>query len=151
LDYNAEFKSPGQVESFYSEDAYRSSDHDPVLVGLSLNNYDFTGFFPPITNLPAHNEVKAGSAVPIKFSLDGNQGLDIFVAGTPTSMPINCDTGAELGPAQAINISEELSYRSDIDTYSVTWKTAKNWTGCRLLTIELVDGTVHEARFHFAR
>jgi uncharacterized protein len=151
LDYNAEFKSPGQVESFYSEDAYRSSDHDPVLVGLSLNNYDFTGFFPPIANLPAPNSVKAGSSVPIKFSLDGNQGLDIFVAGTPTSTPINCDTGAELGPAQAINISEELSYRSDIDTYSVTWKTAKNWTGCRLLTVELVDGTVHEARFHFAR
>ena len=47
LDYNTEFKSPNQVESFYAPDAYRSSDHDPVLVGLSLNNYDFTGFFPP--------------------------------------------------------------------------------------------------------
>jgi hypothetical protein len=36
LDYNVEFKSPGQITSFYSPDAYRSSDHDPVLIGLSL-------------------------------------------------------------------------------------------------------------------
>jgi predicted extracellular nuclease len=36
LDYNEEYKSPRQVESLYSEDAYRSSDHDPVIVGLEL-------------------------------------------------------------------------------------------------------------------
>ena len=33
-DYNVEFKSPGQVISLYAPDAYRSSDHDPVLVGI---------------------------------------------------------------------------------------------------------------------
>ena len=36
LDYNTNYKSAGQVTSFYSADAYRSSDHDPVLVGLTL-------------------------------------------------------------------------------------------------------------------
>lgn len=36
LDYNVEFKSTGQVSSFYNDDAYRSSDHDPVVVGLNL-------------------------------------------------------------------------------------------------------------------
>jgi uncharacterized protein len=36
LDYNDDFKSPSQVESLYAPDAYRSSDHDPVLVGLQL-------------------------------------------------------------------------------------------------------------------
>jgi predicted extracellular nuclease len=35
LDYNTNFKSPGQVGSLYSPDAFRSSDHDPVVVGLS--------------------------------------------------------------------------------------------------------------------
>jgi hypothetical protein len=34
LDYNVEFKSVGQIASFYNADAYRSSDHDPVLVEL---------------------------------------------------------------------------------------------------------------------
>ncbi|MDD2739740.1 MAG: ExeM/NucH family extracellular endonuclease [Methylomonas lenta] len=34
LDYNTEFKTPGQVSGFYAADAYRSSDHDPLLVQL---------------------------------------------------------------------------------------------------------------------
>jgi uncharacterized protein len=37
LDYNTEFKTPNQVNTFYAPDAYRSSDHDPVLVALTLN------------------------------------------------------------------------------------------------------------------
>jgi len=36
MDYNVEFKSENQVESFYDPAAFRSSDHDPVIVGLSL-------------------------------------------------------------------------------------------------------------------
>lgn len=35
LDYNTNFKSPAQLTSFYANDAYRSSDHDPVVVGLN--------------------------------------------------------------------------------------------------------------------
>ncbi|MFM7407445.1 MAG: ExeM/NucH family extracellular endonuclease [Cuspidothrix sp.] len=37
LNYNTEFKSPGQITSLYSPDQFRSSDHDPILVGLNLN------------------------------------------------------------------------------------------------------------------
>jgi hypothetical protein len=36
LDYNTNFKSAGQITSLYNADAYRSSDHDPVVVGLNL-------------------------------------------------------------------------------------------------------------------
>ncbi|AQT61691.1 ExeM/NucH family extracellular endonuclease [Cellvibrio sp. PSBB023] len=36
LDYNTEFKSDAQNISFYSPDAYRSSDHDPLVVSLNL-------------------------------------------------------------------------------------------------------------------
>lgn len=36
LDYNVEFKSAGQQTSFYSNEPFRSSDHDPVIVGLNL-------------------------------------------------------------------------------------------------------------------
>jgi uncharacterized protein len=36
LDYNTEFKSAGQITNLYASDAFRSSDHDPVLVGLDL-------------------------------------------------------------------------------------------------------------------
>lgn len=36
LDYNTEFKSASQIDSYYAADAYRSSDHDPVVVSLNL-------------------------------------------------------------------------------------------------------------------
>jgi len=37
LDYNTNFKSPGQISSLYAPDFYRTSDHDPVIVGLDLD------------------------------------------------------------------------------------------------------------------
>ena len=36
LDYNVEFKSEQQITDFYAPDAYRSSDHDPIIVDLLL-------------------------------------------------------------------------------------------------------------------
>ncbi|MFO1330100.1 MAG: ExeM/NucH family extracellular endonuclease [Rubrivivax sp.] len=35
LDYNVEFKSVAQLSSYYAPDAYRSTDHDPVVLGLN--------------------------------------------------------------------------------------------------------------------
>lgn len=37
LDYNEEYKTEEQIASFYAPDAFRSSDHDPVIVDLDLN------------------------------------------------------------------------------------------------------------------
>jgi predicted extracellular nuclease len=37
LDYNTEFKTANQVNTFYSPGPYRSSDHDPVIVGVHFN------------------------------------------------------------------------------------------------------------------
>ncbi len=36
LDYNTEFKSASQITNFYANNAYRSSDHDPLVVSLKL-------------------------------------------------------------------------------------------------------------------
>ncbi|MCB8928440.1 MAG: ExeM/NucH family extracellular endonuclease [Ardenticatenaceae bacterium] len=36
LDYNVEFKTANQISLYYSADPYRSSDHDPVVIGLNL-------------------------------------------------------------------------------------------------------------------
>jgi len=38
LDYNTEFKSENQVITFYNSDAYRSSDHDPIIIGFNLQS-----------------------------------------------------------------------------------------------------------------
>ncbi len=36
FDYNLEYKTANHVETLYAPDPYRSSDHDPVVVGLDL-------------------------------------------------------------------------------------------------------------------
>ena len=38
LDYNEEFKTTEQKSLFYADHAFRSSDHDPVIVDLELNS-----------------------------------------------------------------------------------------------------------------
>ena len=37
LDYNVEFKAPANVTGYYSNDAYRMSDHDPVLIAMQFD------------------------------------------------------------------------------------------------------------------
>lgn len=37
LDYNTNFKSAAQIAGYYAADAFRASDHDPVVVGLDLD------------------------------------------------------------------------------------------------------------------
>lgn len=37
LDYNTDFKSEGQITNYYAADAYRMSDHDPVIISLQLD------------------------------------------------------------------------------------------------------------------
>ena len=114
--------------------------------------YDFTGFFAPVDNTPTLNVAKAGSAIPVKFSLNGDQGLDIFATGYPKSLQIDCDTSASVdGIEQTVTAgSSSLSYDPIADQYVYVWKTDKAWAGtCRQLVAMLNDGTDHVANFKF--
>ena len=113
--------------------------------------FNWSGFFRPVDNLPALNVVKAGSAIPLKFSLGGNKGLSIFAAGYPQSVQIACDTGAVLGGSEptANPGGSSLTY-SNSGQYNYVWKTEKAWAGtCRQLVVKLIDGTTHPANFRF--
>jgi predicted extracellular nuclease len=240
LDYNVEFKTANQVNTFYDPGPYRSSDHDPVLVGLDLNAaptvdaggpyaviegasvvvsatgsdpdldpltyawdldddgifetsgqaatfsaaalpapgthtirvevsdglltardtatvdviWDFSGFFQPVDNTPTLNVAKAGAGVPIKFSLDGDQGLDIIATGYPTSIEFDCDATA---PTDAIETTSSaggtgLTYDAATGVYTYKWKTHKSWSNtCRRFVVKLADGTFHYADFEFVK
>ena len=141
LDYNTDFKSAGQVASLYSPDQFRISDHDPVIVDLDLKvPYDFSGFFDTVANPPAVNSIKAGSTVPVKFSLGGYQGLDVFASG-PTVTPIDCTTHEPVGSSSPAGGSG-LHYDAVSDTYWFGWKTDKAAAGtCQSFSFELNDAT----------
>ena len=100
------------------------------------------------------NVVQAGVGVPVKFSLSGDQGLDIFAAGYPVSQQIVCDGGAPEDAIEETVIvgSSSLSYDAASDTYTYVWKTSKAWAGtCRQLNVRLNDDTEHKANFRFVR
>jgi hypothetical protein len=111
--------------------------------------FDFHGFLAPLANPPAVNRVNAGSSVPVKFSLGGDQGLSILAAGSPTVQPVFCGTTTPSGAATAA-AGPGLSYDPSRDQYTYSWKTDGRWKGtCARLDVRLSDGTTHSADFSF--
>ncbi len=113
--------------------------------------YDISGFFSPVNDW---NGVKAGKAVPIKFSLGGDQGLDIFAAGYPRSVAGTCEAGGVAGDAvETVTAGgSSLTYDAVADQYVYVWKTDKSWAGqCREFQLQFRDGTFVTAKFSFWR
>lgn len=78
LDYNVEFKSAGQVTSLYNVDPYRTSDHNPVVVGL----------FEAATPTPTPTSTATPTSTPTSTP-----------TATPTSTPTNTPTSTATGTA----------------------------------------------------
>ena len=117
--------------------------------------YDFDGYYRPAERPPALNTVKAGGAVPIRFGLAGDQGVDIFTTGYPALQPVACDSlrqrpaPGDLAGRVPVQISR-LKYVAGTGWYHAVWKTDKAWAGsCGALVIQLDDGKEHMAYFQF--
>jgi hypothetical protein len=128
------------------------------LAGVAYNVlYNFSGFFSPVDNPGpgptfVFNKVKAGSAIPVKFRLSGNQGLNIFATGYPQSEKVDCNSAGSLDDIEETVTAggSSLSYDASLDQYNYVWKTDKSWAGtCRKLIVRLIDSTDHVAYFNF--
>ncbi len=115
--------------------------------------YNYAGFFQPVDNIPTLNTVKAGSAVPVKFSLGDNQCLNIFAQNYPLSKLIKCDSQVSIDDIeQTVTAGQSsLSYDATANQYVYVWKTLKTYPvgTCRQLDVMLIDGTTHSAQFKF--
>jgi hypothetical protein len=113
--------------------------------------YDFDGFFWPVKNLPAVTRWKAGLHVPVRFSLNGFRGARPEAEGYPRSM--RCGGGDVQQLARAAQSKKKaFEYDRRSDKYAMLWKTDKKWAGsCREFVLKLDDGSVHTARFEFAK
>jgi len=121
---------------------------------LAEPSYSFTGFFQPVDNPLTRNTVKAGSAIPVRFSLSGNKGLGIFDPGYPASQTVQCNTTAPLDLVEETVAAgaSSLSYDSPSDRYTYVWKSDKSWAGsCRRLLLQLNDGSLKYADFNFSK
>lgn len=121
--------------------------------GVLVIQYNFAGFFHPVDNLPARNVVKAGSALPVKFSLGGDFGLDIFMAGFPKPMHVACDA-ADDAPIEETTTAgaSGLSYDQLTGQYTYVWKTDRKWVdSCPQLILKFNDGTERNLNFRFTK
>ena len=132
----------------YAGDVARgTSDHDPNVGVFATVKFPFAGFFSPVKAAPAVNTVKAGQTVPLKFSLGGNRGTDIFDSAPTVSLG-TCPAGT----GTSVAAEGRLHYDASADQYVFTWNTSKTWAGkCAVFSLKLVDGTTHEASFMFTR
>ena len=84
--------------------------------------YSFKGFFQPVNKLPTISTVKAGSSIPVRFSLGEDKGLEIFVAGYPLSGRTPSNPSAPLDAIdQTVTASSSgLSYSASSGQYTHT-------------------------------
>ncbi|WP_144006986.1 type I secretion C-terminal target domain-containing protein, partial [Pelomonas sp. KK5] len=80
IDYNTEFKQPACTTcgpDYYTATAYRSSDHDPLVIGLNLvNSLGGGSGRDTIVGTPGDDVIEGG---PGADTLTGNGGHDVFV------------------------------------------------------------------------
>ncbi len=117
--------------------------------------WSFSGFQNPLLNPPTENTTKAGSGVPIKFSLAGNQGLSVIAAGYPKSILYTCGAATrplDGGTPTSTTPTGGFTYDAARDTYTYNWKTEKSWGNtCRRFILKLTDGTFHYVDFRFVK
>ena len=107
----------------------RLADYDVTTHDGTLRvSYPFAGFQAPIDDTGV-NVVKAGSTVPVKFSLGQDFGLDILTGGDADAAGTLAWQGGR---------------------YRFLWRTDPAWAGTvRTLHLALADGSDHTARFRF--
>jgi hypothetical protein len=149
-DGNGVFCYDGASCSFPT-DTYRDSNYWVT----PLWAYRFTGFYQPIDIGGVWNTAKAGSAIPVKFSLGGAQGMDVINAGSPTATETACP-----GASAALDAVEEtvtasqsgLTYDASADQYTYVWKTNKAWAGkCYRFDLGLNDQSSHQFNVEFPK
>ncbi len=136
------FREPGKVCGL-------TSSFSPFALGYP-DEFDFTGFFSPVS-MTGENIAKPGQAIPVQFSLNGDQGLDVVTSARFVVEGTDTTPEGQLIPATTAGGSG-LSYSASSDQYTYVWKTAKTLsqkTG--RFELSLSDGTVHTFNVTFKK
>ncbi|MFZ2488491.1 MAG: ExeM/NucH family extracellular endonuclease, partial [Anaerolineae bacterium] len=138
LDYNVEFKSAGQVTSLYNADPYRTSDHDPLLIGLNLAPVDTSilltktvGTSPGVCATTSMITVPAGTAVYYCYTVANTGNLTLYMhdlvddqlGSIFASLPYTLTPGSSVSTVDA---GLEISATLDATTANTALWTAYN-------------------------
>ncbi len=127
----------------------------------TLSLYKFTGFLPPVDNLPVWNVAQAGRTIPIKWQLEDKFGLPWNNVATLTATVVKSEPSVFPCPGSNVEILDNIETYNDntqsmlkcdpvTGTCQYNWKTSKDYTGfCGSFTLKLTDGTERKANFEF--
>ena len=122
LDYNLNFKSANHQTTLYDPGPYRSSDHDPVIVGIQLNHAPTANAGGPYTvaeggsvTVAATGADEDGDAVTYAWDLDGDGEFDDATGASATFSAAAID-----GPAtRTIQVRVSDGDRETVDAATV--------------------------------
>ncbi|MEG0919920.1 MAG: ExeM/NucH family extracellular endonuclease [Comamonas sp.] len=159
LDYNSNFKSPAQQASYYAPDAYRSSDHNPIVLGLNLGKKPVDPGVPQehVLQLPSGKSLTVVFSSPDQCKLDVPPAVvDVKTLGAlpqGVTLPFAALKWSASGckPGGAVNLS--VTYPEGLPANTKYWKwgpTTSNmqphWYSIpaqvngNVLAVQLVDG-----------
>ena len=115
--------------------------------------YPFAGLFAPMANMPVTNVIKAGTTVPVRFSLGGDRGMTIFESSYPRTRQGSCRPGGTNTVKESLpKTAPTLTYDATSGRYTYALATEKSWAGtCRDLLLRLVDGTERAYALKFSK
>jgi YVTN family beta-propeller protein len=120
-----------------------------VTHSYSVGGYPFGGFLGSIRDGAV---IKAGTTVPIVFSLGGDRGLDVLAAGSPASGAVMCGSADAPESVQPAYSDYGLRFSASAGLYVFKWHTKRSWAGtCRAFVLTLNDGSVHQLTVKFRR
>ena len=101
--------------------------------------WNFGGFSGKNEGRPSLTSGKAGANLNLRFTLGGNQGMDVIAAGYPRSGAFTCGGSPLLDATEPVSADLNIS---DGGQYLFNWKTNKAWANtCRSFVLKLADGT----------
>ena len=167
LDDNGSFETPGRSVTFSAAGLHgpvirtiavrataptglTATDETTVSISAIDDDFAFDGFR-GLKNLPDVNESNTGTQF-IRFSLGGNQGLDIFKNDHPMSASYPCGSTPPSTGNEPTRLQGENGFRYDAgaDEYTFKWNIDKSWKNtCRVFVLGLSDGSTHNVAFRF--
>lgn len=133
LDYNTNFKSPGQLTDLYAPDEFRTSDHDPVVIGVcdgvpptATAQVDHPVLWPPNNQL-----------VPVEVQLDVADSSATTV--TLVGVSVGPEDRSPLGPDVVIHDDTHFELRAT----RLGFRAGRTYT----IAYEASDACGNETRF----
>jgi hypothetical protein len=146
LDYNTNFKTPNHVNTLFAPDAFRSSDHDPVIVGI-CQAPTLSVSVSPTTLWPPNHKYRTVVATPTASS----DVVDVSLLSATSNEP---DNGADDGNTTydvvvvddlTLKLRAERSGTGTGRTYTMTWE-ATNACGATVTATATVSVPKSAAR-----